>query len=196
MNTNIKTAAKLAAFAGAFALTGCAFMPASVHPTYTDTHVQKLAGASRVAVKTLVSNDKKNKNEVSYKRDDFDIKMAGVYSNVEKDFTAALNVALRDKGFVIRDKGYQRKIRLSVKHFMANEYVGMVTQDYTGRSVIDVKVYDNAGKILFSHVFIINKIPLGDYVVGGAGRASKKLLNIAINDIVSDNRFLHALTQR
>ncbi|MDD2750953.1 YajG family lipoprotein [Acidithiobacillus sp.] len=196
MNTNIKTAAKLAAFAGAFALTGCAFMPASVHPTYTDTYEQKLAGASSVAIKTLVSNDKKNKNEVSYKRDGFGIKMAGVYSNVEKDFIGALNVALRDKGFIIRNNGYQRKIVLVVKHFMADESNGLITQDYTGTSVIGVKVCNNTGKILFSHIFIIKKFPLGRYAIGGAGIASKKLLNTAINDIVSDNRFLHALIQR
>ena len=56
MNKKLNTAAKLAALAGAFALTGCAFVPDTVHPQYIpQAGVRKIPGADKVVVDRAMS---------------------------------------------------------------------------------------------------------------------------------------------
>lgn len=197
MNKNLNTAAKLTAIAGAFALAGCAFVPASVHPTYeSPVSVHKIPGANKVTVQIVVKNDKKQGNEVSYKRDGLGIRMAGVYTDVKKDFTDAITSALQAKGFAISQRNHERTVSVIVQHFMANYEEGIFELPYTGTFMANVFVSDVSGKTLFQRTFHIQKLKLGDYAIGGAGQASKKLLNMAVDKIVNNPAFLHALLGR
>ena len=79
MNRNLKTAATIAALGAAALLSGCAFVPMTVHSHYTPpANVAKVPGADKVVVDVVVKNEKKHKNEVSVTKDGYGFKMAGI----------------------------------------------------------------------------------------------------------------------
>ncbi|MDX5935524.1 YajG family lipoprotein [Acidithiobacillus thiooxidans] len=201
MNTNIKTAAKLAAFAGAFALTGCAYIPRNVHPTYVPTaQVQKIPGAEDVKLTVVVHNDKKHhdKDLVSYTIAPAGFETAGVYMHVAKDFKAALSAALKDRGFHVV-KASTKVVKLDINHFWFKAHTGWAVGHQTSYVSYAVSVISNH-KIIFTEK---NNFHYNGGVYGGnfhvddenrAGEA-KHLLNETINRIIDNHRLIDVLLQ-
>ncbi|MGK9451708.1 YajG family lipoprotein [Acidithiobacillus caldus] len=192
MIRSLKTAAKITAFAGAFALTGCAFVPVTVHAHYQPpANLAKMPGADKVTVYVIVKNENKTGNRVSSKKDGFNISMAGVYMHVAKDFKAAITKALARRGFHI---GEHRTVdvKVIIKRFYLPEQEGLVSQNYSGFASIYVTVYNLKGDSLYK-----NEINVADvhtsYLVGGASRTAKILMSSIVNKLVNDNAFISAL---
>ena len=198
MNRSLRTAAKLAAFAVAFALTGCAFVPMTVHSHYTPpANVAKVPGADKVVVDVIVKNEKKHKNEISVTKDGYNIGMAGVYMHVNKDFKQAINKALVSRGFMVGSSG-NAEINVTVKTFFLKE-----TNEWSGikrignlNMLVDV-TNDNGQNIYSGDVVVSNfRQKLGTWSTSmGRNSAANKLLNIGVNKLVSDNKFIHALME-
>jgi uncharacterized lipoprotein YajG len=198
MNENIKTVAKLAAFAGAFALTGCAFVPDTVHPTYTPpANVTKVPGADKVVVDVIVKNEKKHKDgQVSWIKNGYDMDAAGVYMHVSKDFKDAFDKALSAHGFRIGTNG-DRTIDVVVHKFFikeTNDFSGMF---YSGESVISIVVKNKESNPLFMKKFVVDmkKIKLGSsWSFSGHHReAATIFLDDVVNRITSDNTMIKSL---
>ncbi|MBN6742192.1 hypothetical protein JKG47_16995 [Acidithiobacillus sp. MC6.1] len=194
MNKKLNTAAKLVALAGAFALTGCAFLPATVNPTYVpQANVQKIPGADKVTVDVIIKNEKKHKNEVSYKRDGFEIKMAGVYMNVAKVFRSSIDEALYKMGFNLGlGTTESKKVIVIVKKFYLPTYNGLFEDHFDGSMNMQVVVKSTSGNIIYTRDIVVNNIKSG-YVIGGAGNAAQRLLSKGVNKLISDSTFIHAL---
>ena len=201
MNRNIKTAAKLAALAGAFALTGCAFVPDTVHPQYIpQANVQKIPGADKVAVDVVVKNEKKHHNEISVTKNGYGMKMAGVYMHVAKDFKTAIDKALQARGFKTGPNG-NVTVDVVVKKFFLPEQMHWWSITHTGTSNIQVNVIHH-GKAYYSHSFIINNMNskiVGDFshpsLSADRHKSSSKLLDLSVEQIVNNRSFLSVLMQ-
>ncbi|PKY09467.1 hypothetical protein B1757_14735, partial [Acidithiobacillus marinus] len=86
-NKWLKTAAKVAFLGVAFGLTGCAFVPDTVHNHYKALDsMTKVPGAENVTVTVIVHNHKKNHDLISQTQDGLGIDMAGVYLHIDKVF--------------------------------------------------------------------------------------------------------------
>jgi len=203
MNTNIKTAAKLAAFAGAFALTGCAFVPDTVHPTYTlPANVTKVPGADKVVVDVIVKNEKKRKNEVSVTKDGYGFKMAGVYMHVADDFYHAISSALEKEGFSVAKTG-TTKVKVDVLHFFLPEQMHFWSASHTGHGSMYVTVVNGNGDILYQQTITVKKIyfdkkqNLSNFNLTSAGRSEsvKILMTNMVDKLISDNGFTNAMLQ-
>ncbi|EGQ63186.1 hypothetical protein GGI1_17683 [Acidithiobacillus sp. GGI-221] len=121
MNHKIKTAATLAAMGAAALLSGCAFVPMTVHSHYTPpAYVAKVPGADKVVVDVVVKNEKKHKNEISVTKNGYNVGMAGVYMHVDRDFKQAIDTALVARGFKIGGSG-SAEINVAVKTFFLKE---------------------------------------------------------------------------
>lgn len=204
MNTNIKTAAKLAAFAGAFALTGCAFVPVTVHPTYTPpANVTKIPGADKVVVDVVVKNEKKHKDEVSVTKDGYGIKMAGVYMHVAKEFDQAISVALEKEGFSISTSG-TTKVKVDILHFYLPEQMHWWSASHTGHGSMLVTVTNPRGRIVYqqkvevSKIYFDKKQNFSNFNLTSAGRSesARILMQKMVNNLISDHGFTKAILQR
>lgn len=196
MNRNIKTAAKLAALAGAFALTGCAFVPDTVHPQYIpQANVQKIPGADKVAVDVVVKNEKKHKDEVSPSKNGYDMTTAWVHMSVAKDFKDAIITALDARGF---EAGSNHGIVINVvikKFFLkeTNNFSGIV---HNGSSRLVVDVLSRNRKVVLSKNIIVN-----NYVQklsawsssGGRSSSVRGLLNATVDKLADDKKITDAI---
>ena len=192
MNRNLKTAATIAALGAAALLSGCAFVPANIHPVYHSTvGVTKVPESGTVTVDVVVKNENKTGNEVSLKKDGFDISMAGVYMHVANDFKVAITKALQDRGFHDDSHGLAT-VKVTIKRFYLPEQEGLVTQNYTGSVNIRVMVYNARGEALYEKELKTSKVHTA-YAIGGAGRTAKVLLNDAVNELVNDQAFISAI---
>ena len=192
MNKKLNTAVKLAALGAVAMLAGCAFVPDTVHPQYIpQANVQKIPGADKVAVDVVVKNENKTGNEISRKKDGFDISMAGIYMHVAKDFKTAIEKGIYDDGFSLSSNGLST-VNVVITNFYLPEQEGLVTQDYKGLANIIIKVYNIHGDILYKKDIKTSKGDT-DYVIGGVGRAAKSLMNDEINKVVSDPLFISAI---
>ncbi|WP_031573495.1 YajG family lipoprotein [Acidithiobacillus thiooxidans] len=196
MNTNIKTAAKLAAFAGAFALTGCAFVPDTVHPTYTPpANVSKVPGADKVVVDVIVKNEKKRKNEVSVTKDGYGFKMAGVYMHVAKDVKTAIDKGLQAKGFTISNTG-PTIVHVNVEKFYLTEHVYLTSEEHTGYLIWNVAVKNPHGKTIYSHSIKltgVNHLEGFSFTDVGRSASAKVLLQSGVNALINNHEFIDAL---
>lgn len=198
MNRNIKTTATLAAMGAVALLSGCAFVPMTVHSHYTPpANVAKVPGADKVVVDVIVKNEKKHKNEISVTKDGYNIGMAGVYMHVNKDFKQAIDKALVSRGFMVGSSG-NAEINVTVKTFFLKE-----TNEWSGikrignlNMLVDV-TNDNGQNIYSGDVVVSNfRQKLGTWSTSmGRNSAANKLLNIGVNKLVSDNKFIHALME-
>ena len=199
MNRNIKTAAKLAALAGAFALTGCAFVPDTVHPQYIpQANVQKIPGADKVAVDVVVKNEKKHHNEISVTLDGYGIPMAGVYMHVAKDFKTAIDKALQARGFKTGPNG-NVTVDVVVKKFFLPEQTHLTSETHSGTSIIGLNI---ANKMTGKTFYIMVKTKgfhssVSGWNIDSAGRstAANGLLSETVDKIVNNKAFQSALMQ-
>ena len=198
MNRNIKTAAKLAALAGAFALTGCAFVPDTVHPQYIpQANVQKIPGADKVAVDVVVKNEKKRHDQVSVNVSPIGIHWAGVYMHVTKDFKNAIDSALAERGFDIGQSN-GKNVTVTINHFYYVPHPGFFAGSQTGQAKFYVSVKSENGAILYGKHIIINYHKNGIIkILPGEDRhyASEAILNESVRNIVNNKSFLIALMQ-
>jgi uncharacterized lipoprotein YajG len=196
MNRNLKTAATIAALGAAALLSGCAFVPMTVHSHYTPpANVAKVPGADKVVVDVVVKNEKKHKNEISVTKDGYDIGMAGVYMHVDKDFKYAIDKALAVRGFKAGSDG-GAEISVTVKTFFLKETNGFSGITHIGNLNILVDVRNDNGQRTYSRDIVVNnfKQKLGAWSLStGRNSSANKLLNIGVNKLVSDDQFIHAL---
>ncbi len=123
MQHKISTTIKAALMLSAGMLSGCAFIPDTVHPTYKPTaQVARLNNAQDISLSILVKNEKKRQNLVSVTLNGYSIPMAGVYMHVQKVFQEAFEKALEDRGFHIA-RNAPEQFQVIVKHF----YLGSST---------------------------------------------------------------------
>lgn len=198
MNRNLKTVAKLIAFAGAFALTGCAFVPMTVHSHYAPpANVAKVPGADKVVVDVVVKNEKKHKNEVSVTKDGYNISMAGVYMHVSKDFKTAIDKALMARGFKVSNTG-SAEVNVIVKSFFLKETNGWSRIKHIGNLNMLVNVKNSTGQNIYSSDVIVSNLrknTTGFTFSAGRSSSANELLNIGVNKLVSDDKFIHALME-
>ncbi|MDD2751068.1 hypothetical protein [Acidithiobacillus sp.] len=202
MNTNIKTVAKLAAFAGAFALTGCAYIPRNVHPTYVPSaQVQKIPGAENVKLTVVVHNDKKHhdKDLVSYTIAPAGFETAGVYMRVAKDFKAALSAALKDRGFHVV-KASSKVVKLDINHFWFKAHTGWwIHQDGEVQADLSV-IKHNAGVIYHKNISIdvAGKESPGLFKFDNEHRSAEAevLLDKTILKIINAKGFINAIISK
>lgn len=198
MNRKIKTAATLAAMGAAALLSGCAFVPMTVHSHYTPpANVAKVPGADKVVVDVVVKNEKKHKNEISVTKNGYNIGMAGVYMHVDKDFKHAIDKALAVRGFKVGSDG-GAEVNVVVKSFFLKE-----TNEWSGikrignlNMLVDV-TNDNGQNIYYGDIAVNNfRQKLGAFSLSiGRNSSANELLNIGINKLVSDDKFIHALME-
>ncbi|MGE4530240.1 MAG: YajG family lipoprotein [Acidithiobacillus sp.] len=192
MNTNLKTIAKIAAFAGAFALTGCAFVPANVSPTYHPDHKEtKIQGAESVSVNVVVENKKKHHDLVSLKTDSFEIQTAGVYMHLAKDFNKAITKALEERGFKVSPNG-KKTVKVVITKFYMPEYESAFGQVYKGSENISAIVFNKKNDIIYNKDIQPKEIHTY-YHIGGASRSAGILMDKAVNQLVNDPSFISAL---
>lgn len=190
MPYKLKTAAAMLAI---FALTGCAYVPYTVHNHYkAPASLTKIPGAENVTVHIRVKNAKKRYKEISRTEDMLGIQFAGVYMDIAKNFKAAIDKALEKRGFHIGSGG--ANVQVVVKHFYIPEHMGFSTIDYTGHMKMQVKI-DAVG---YSSSVIIQKFHNGisfmrQYLGPGRSPAANALLEDGVNKLVSNPRFIAAL---
>lgn len=191
---NPKTAAKLIAFAGTFALTGCAFVPDTVHNHYTPSaSINRVPGAEHVSVRVTVKNEKTRHNKVSVTLDGYGIPMAGVYMHVARDFQNAIDDALVARGFKIGEGGAH--VRVVIKHFYLPEHVHWTYESHTGHVLLEVRVVNTA----YRHRIEIGKFSSdGDSGLSSAFSANRStaantLMSASVNRLASQPAFITAL---
>ena len=201
MNRNLKTAATLAAMGAAALLSGCAFVPMTVHSHYTPpANVAKVPGADKVVVDVVVKNEKKHKNEVSVTKDGYGIPMAGVYMHVARDFKAAISDGLRAKGFVI-GKDDSSTVFIAIKHFYLPEQMHLWSASHTGHGDMLVMVRNASGKVLYNsgvtvkNIYFDKKQDFSNFNLTSAGRheSANILLRRMVDQIVNAPAFIAAL---
>ncbi|MBU2835282.1 hypothetical protein HF673_05640 [Acidithiobacillus thiooxidans] len=193
MNTNIKTAAKLAAFAGAFALTGCAFVPYDVHPTYNPpANVVKVPGADKVVVDVDVKDEKKHRKQVSYVVDAYGIETATVSMHVSRDFKSAIESALKARGYNVSPSG-DSKLVVVVKKFFFEPIAGILTGSEKGSAVLLVSVINAKGHKIYSTEVDQNYKESGLFLEDH-GETARRLMNDSINKLFSNRHFITALS--
>lgn len=102
MANKISLTTKALGFAATISLTGCAFVPVTVHPIYMPTKaVMKVPGAKAVTVSVTVQNLKKHPKVVSMTLNSFGVPVSPVYMHVSKDFYTAFTRALEARGFTV-----------------------------------------------------------------------------------------------
>ena len=198
MNRKLKTAATITALGAAALLSGCAFVPMTVHSHYTPpANVAKVPGADKVVVDVVVKNEKKHKNEISVTKDGYNIGMAGVYMHVDKDFKRAIDKALAVRGFKVGSAG-GAEVNVIVKSFFLKE-----TNEWSGIKRIAnlnmfVDVTNDNGQNIYSGDIVVNNFrqKLGAFSLSiGRNASANGLLNTGVNKLVSDNKFIHALME-
>ena len=196
MNRKIKTAATLAAMGAAALLSGCAFVPMTVHSHYTPpANVAKVPGADKVVVDVIVKNEKKHKNEVSVTKDGYGFKMAGVYMNVSKDFKTAIDKALVARGFHVGKNG-SAAVDVTVKKFFLTEQVHFASEGHTGNLLWLVTVRSNNGKIIYStEVSVVGLHHHKGFSFTSVGRSesANALLDSGVTKLMDDQLFIKAL---
>jgi len=199
MSRKTSLAGKGAILLTAAMLTGCAFVPDTVHPAYApNTTDTKIASASNIRVYVLAQNRKKHKNEISVEKDGYDIPMAGVYMHVAKDFKAALETALADRGFTI-SKDHGDEMVVVINHFFSHETNGFSGITQNGDSSVLVKIIKD-GRTYLTKRFSVRNLKLKTGVINFStlayrSRIAKALLNKTVNQIVSDQQVIDALFQ-
>ncbi|WCE95292.1 YajG family lipoprotein [Acidithiobacillus ferriphilus] len=191
---NLKMAAKLIAFAGAFALTGCAFVPDTVHNHYTPpTSVNRVPGAEHVSVSVTVTNEKTRHNKVSVTLDGYGIPMAGVYMHVARDFKHAIDDALVARGFTIGDGGAQ--VHVVIKHFYLPEHVHWTYESHTGHVSLEVRVMNTAyrQRIEISKFSSDGDSGLSSAFSADRSTATNALMSASVNRLTSRPAFIAAV---
>ncbi len=194
MNRNLKTAATIAALGAAALLSGCAFVPMTVHSHYTPpANVAKVPGADKVVVDVVVKNEKKHKNEISVQKDAYGIPMAGVSMPVDKDFKRAIDKALVARGFKIGENG-NTTVEVLVKKFFVPAHAGMWTSNHTGSLNLQVRVLNGLGRVTYSKSIIISRYyHNSSFLSTGIYGSINGLLNDGISKMVNEDQFIHAL---
>ncbi|MFA7495873.1 MAG: YajG family lipoprotein [Acidithiobacillus sp.] len=192
MNTNLKTIAKIAAFAGAFALTGCAFVPVNVSPTYHPDHKEtKIQGAESVSVNVVVENKKKHHDLISVKHNITRFRFAGIYMHVAQDFNKAITKTLEDRGFNVSPNG-KETVKVVITKFYMPEYEGWFGQSYKGLAKFSVTIYNSKNEIVYNKDIQPKEVHTY-YYIGGASRSANVLMNKTVNQLVNDPSFISAL---
>lgn len=196
MIRSLKTAVKISAFAGAFALTGCAAIPMTLNSHYTSpVNVTKVPGADKIVVDVIVKNEKKHKNEISVQKDSYGIPMAGVSMNVDKDFKRAIDKALLARGFKIGTNG-NTTVEVLVKKFFVSAHNGVWTSYHTGSLNLQAMVLDRLGHVTYSRSIIISHYYHKSSLLStGISRSINGLLTDGINKMVNDNKFIQSLME-
>ena len=190
MSCKLKTAAAVLAIS---VLTGCAYVPDTVHNHYkAPAGLTKVPGAENVTVHIQVINDKKRHKEISRTEDMLGIQFAGVYMDIAKNFKAAIDKALVKRGFHPGPGG--ANVQVVVKHFYIPEHMGFSTIDYTGHLKMQVKI-DAVG---YSSTVIIKKFHNGisfmrQYMGPGRSPAANALMEDGVNKLISNPGFIAAL---
>jgi uncharacterized lipoprotein YajG len=195
MQRKTSIAAKVIVLASAVMLTGCAFVPDTVHPEYKPTaNISIIPGANTVDLSVGVKNEKKHPKTVSVTLDGYGIPMAGVYMDVQKDFQNAFITALKSRGFVVDEKSPD-KFGVTVIHFYLKEQQHFSAPSHSGYAELHVSIKRN-GSTLFSHTFSAHtKFWQNGMAVSSIGRqkTAEITLNKIVNKIVTDPQVIDAL---
>ena len=195
MSRKTSLAAKGAILLAAAMLTGCAFVPDTVHPTYKPaTNVTKVPGADAVDLAVSVKNEKLHHKTVSITLDGYGIPMAGVYMDVAKDFRNAFDTALEDRGFVIKHSS-DNKLDVAVIHFYLKEQQHFSAPSHTGYAKLNVSITHNKHQI-FAHTFTTRtKYWQNGIAITSIGRqkTAEMTMNKIVNQIVTDPQVIDAL---
>ena len=196
MNRNLKTAATIAALGAAALLSGCAFVPMTVHSHYTPpANVAKVPGADKVVVDVVVKNEKKHKNEVSVTKDGYGFKMAGVYMNISKDFKSAMDKALVARGFHIGKNGSDA-VDVTVKKFFLTEQMHFASEGHTGSLLWLVTVRNKLGKAIYATKISIAGLHHHEgfsFTSVGRSASANALLDSGVTKLMDDQLFIKAL---
>ncbi|MCE5359803.1 YajG family lipoprotein [Candidatus Igneacidithiobacillus taiwanensis] len=197
MNTKMtKSGLKVAGLVAAFALTGCAFVPDEVHPTYkAPAGMTKVAGAAQVSVAVDVINDRKDKNFIGYTKNGYGFKTSDVYMNIQKDLTRALNSALQIMGYNVQKNGAAHLV-VHVKKFRMHENMHLTYISHYGKTAVTVSVKNGKGNTLFQkNVETSFKTSTPGLLSLSSNRhsASEAMLNKTVNAIVTQPGFNKAL---
>ena len=195
MQHKTSIAAKIALLASAAMLTGCAFVPDTVHPEYKPSaNISVIPGANAVDLAVVVKNEKTHPKTVSVTLDGYGIPMAGVYMNVQKDFQKAFINALKSRGFSINEKSPD-KFGVAVIHFYLKEQQHFSAPSHTGYAVLHLLIKRN-GSTFFSQTFSAhtkfwqNGVAITTF---GRQKTAEITLNKIVNKIVTDPQVIDAL---
>ncbi|MGK9451081.1 hypothetical protein ACSSZE_07420 [Acidithiobacillus caldus] len=193
MNRSLKTAAKITAFAGAFALAGCSAIPMTVNAHYQpSSSVNRVPGAETVSVKVIVRNEKKHKNEISVQKSPFGIPMAGLYMPVTRDFRAAITKALVGRGFTVSDNG-QKTLYIIIKKFFLVTNPGMFSTNHTGKLKAIARVFSASKEIYHCEIQIGNYKYVDGFFQSGYQSSANGLLNEGVNKLMDKTKFIKAM---
>jgi uncharacterized lipoprotein YajG len=147
--------------------------------------------------KTVTVNVKslRKHHDVGGRVNTYDMHMAGIGVNggVSHSVDDALCTALKDKGFAITPHG-EALVHVDVLSFHGEGHSGLFIS-YRGHTTMRVIVNALDGDTVYSQVFA-TKVRYGGYLLAGGGGTPKvlnALLNQAVNKIVNDPAFIHAL---
>lgn len=195
MQRKTSIAAKAAVLLSAAMLTGCAFVPDTIHPEYKPTaNINMIPGANAVDLSVAIKNEKKHPKMVSVTLDGYGIPMAGVYMDVQKDFQKAFINALKSRGFVINEKSPD-KFSVAVIHFYLKEQQHFSAPSHTGYAELHVSI-ERTGRTFFYKTFSVhtkfwqNGIAITTF---GRQKTAEITLNKIVNKIVTDPQVIDAL---
>ena len=194
MSRKTTITAKAAILISAAMLTGCAFVPDTVRPTYEPaTNVTKIPGASTVTLAITVKNDKRNRSVVSVTKDSYGISMANVYMHVRKDFKRAFVTAMKSRGFQTQ-KNSVATVVVVVHKFYFTPHPGLWSGSQTGNANISVKVEED-GKQIYNRSFNYNyeKRDLSGLFTQYREATAKNMLSHIVSKVFANQGFIDAL---
>lgn len=195
---NLKTAAKISVLGAALVLSGCAWIPDTVHNHYQPPkNLSAVPGAENVTVHVTVHNDrpgktKEDKDRLGYTENMYGWQYAGYYMNIKKDFTKAIEKALQKRGFKIGKNGVQ--VDVDVVKFQDQEHQGWNIYYTPSISILATIPKDG-----FQRKVDIKKLDFSPGVFGqfaghlGRSDSANAAMSKAINKVVEDPAFIAAL---
>jgi uncharacterized lipoprotein YajG len=194
MQRKTSIAAKVAVLASAVMLTGCAFVPDTVHTSFKESKdVAQISEANLVKVSITIKNNKKHGNVVSVTKDAYGIKMANVYMAVKRDFRKAIITALKERGFEISESSPISMI-LDIDTFYFEAHPGFLSGSQTGEARVEVTIArGNDREYKKTFVYDFDKKGLESVFTQYRHQAAQKMLSIIVTKIVTDPQVIDAL---
>ncbi len=195
MQHKISTTAKAVMLLAAVSLSGCAFVPDTVHPAYKPTaQVAQLKNAQDISLSILVKNEKKHPHRVSVTLDGYGIPMASVDMHVQKVFQEAFEKALESRGFRVTPNAPEQ-FQVVVKHFYLKEDQHFAAPSHKGYAKLSIAVTAQ-GHTVFSSDFTTHTYyeqPGLAFTSVGRHKTAEITLNKIVNKVVTDPQVIDAI---
>jgi len=195
MQHKISTTAKAVMLIAAGMLSGCAFVPDTVHPAYKPTaQVARLNNAQDISLSILVKNEKKHLHRVSVTLDGYGIPMASVDMHVKKVFQEAFEKALENRGFHIA-RNAPEQFQVIVKHFYLKEHQHLLAPSHNGYVKLSVSVTSQGHKFFSNDFTTHTYYEQSGIAFASAGRSktAQITLNKIVNKVVTDPQVIDAI---